>query len=151
MKNIALLFLVVTLLASCTATKTQVKEEVPITEVTFIKSGTFEQVLEKAKAANKLVFIDFYIDACPPCRVMDETAFTDESVFEYYNENFINFKVDAIDFDYIPLAQQFEVREYPTLVYVDGDGKMLVRHYGGASATNLLDLAKNAVSQKPVM
>jgi len=151
MKNLALfIFGVAILFTSCTATKKQSKES-PVKTVSFIKGQTIEQVLAKAKAENKLVFVDFYIDACAPCKVMDETAFTQRNVFNFYNRNFINFKVDAIDFDYVTLAQQYKVREYPTLVYLDGDGKILMTHYGGASATDLLELAKTVKSKAPVL
>ncbi len=138
-------------LASCTATQTQ-SSGGQKKSVSFIKGKkTLDDVLAKATAENKIVFIDFYIDNCAPCKVMDDMAFTDKSVYQFYNKNFINFKVDAIDFDYVELAKQYNVREYPTLVYIDNTGKVLLTHYGGASAIDLLDFGRSAINKKPVM
>ena len=148
--NIILFAVLITSVGCRTQKAVQVAEADKPSKVEFIKGETFEQVLEKSKKDKKLVFVDFYIDECAPCRVMDETAFTQEPVFEFYNKNFINFKVDAIDFDYVELAMKYQVQEYPTLIFLDENGEIVYRHYGAATASKLLELGKE-VLEKPTI
>ena len=143
MKNVGifLIALIGMTLFSCTPQKTNNKTASKKT-VKFITGKTIENVLDLSSKKKKIVFIDFYIDACAPCRLMDQEVFTNESVHRFYNKNFVNFKVDAIDFDYVNLALKYKVQEYPTLVFLDDKGNVLHRHYGAASAVKLLELGK---------
>lgn len=143
--TLALLVLVFLVAMSCTPTKTvtvTTKEEAKPGSVEFVQGKKMDDVLAAAAKDNKMVFIDFYIDRCAPCKLMDETAFTDVDVLTFYNKHFVNFKVDAIAFDYIELAMQYDVQEYPTLVYLNENGEILYKHYGGATAVELLNIGK---------
>jgi len=40
--------------------------------IQFIKSSSWEQVLQKAKAENKIIFIDCYTTWCAPCKAMEK-------------------------------------------------------------------------------
>jgi thiol:disulfide interchange protein len=148
MKNLGI-FLVALIgmtLFSCTPQKAVTsKTSSKVKTVKFITGETIESVLDISSKKKKIVFIDFYIDACAPCRLMDQEAFTDRSVYQFYNKNFVNFKVDAIDFDYVNLAMKYKVQEYPTLVFLDDEGNVLYTHYGAASAVKLLELGKTVM------
>ena len=52
-------------------------------------------VLSKAKAENKLVFIDVYTSWCGPCKIMVRDIFPQKEVGNKFNASFINFKIDA--------------------------------------------------------
>ena len=56
--------------------------------------GTWKEALEKAKKEDKLVFVDSYTTWCGPCIKMAKNVFTQESVGSFYNQNFINIKLD---------------------------------------------------------
>ncbi|MGB0862167.1 MAG: thioredoxin family protein [Saprospiraceae bacterium] len=149
MKNLGI-FLVAVIgmsLFSCTPQKVTTSRKTTSKQKTvkFITGKTIDHVLDLSKRKKKIVFIDFYIDACAPCLLMDQEAFTDRSVYQFYNKNFVNFKVDAIDFDYVNLAMKYNVQEYPTLIFLDEKGNVLHKHYGAASAVKLLELGKMAM------
>ena len=55
---------------------------------------TLEQAAAKAKAENKLVFMDCYTQWCGPCKKMAKDVFTQEMVGAYMNPKFVNIKVD---------------------------------------------------------
>ena len=59
------------------------------------ETGAWSEMLAKAKAENKLVFVDVYTKWCGPCKHVSETVFPQEKLGEYYNAHFINFKIDA--------------------------------------------------------
>jgi uncharacterized protein YyaL (SSP411 family) len=42
----------------------------------------------------KPIFVDCYTSWCAPCKKMEQTVFVNDTVYKFYNEHFINFKVD---------------------------------------------------------
>ena len=82
---------------------------------------TLEQAAAKAKAENKLVFMDCYTQWCGPCKKMAKDVFTQEMVGAYMNPKFVNIKVD-MESDYgTPLAKKLQITAYPTFVIFNGD------------------------------
>lgn len=81
--------------------------------------GTWDEVTKKAKDENKLVFIDFYTKWCGPCKMMAEEVFVTKAIGDFYNGNFINYKVDAETPEGSVLARKYKVSLYPTFVFVD--------------------------------
>ena len=53
-----------------------------------------EAALEKAKAENKPIFLSIGYSSCHWCTVMEGEAFSDATVAEYMNANFLPIKVD---------------------------------------------------------
>ncbi|MFN4256425.1 MAG: thioredoxin family protein, partial [Saprospiraceae bacterium] len=56
--------------------------------------GTWAEVLAKAKAENKPIFMDAYTVWCGPCKMMSNQTFPDAKVAELFNARFVNVKVD---------------------------------------------------------
>lgn len=94
------------------------------TAVTFHKIS-FEEAQAKAKAENKVIFIDFYTAWCVPCLEFTQNVLTDKEVGEAMNKSFISLKYDAEKGDGIALAERYKVRGYPTLLVIDTDGNVL--------------------------
>lgn len=109
--------------------------------ITFF-SGSYAEALVKAKAEGKLVFVDIYASWCGPCKRLKATTFKDPAVGDFFNKNFINLAIDGEKGEGPVLAQQFGVRAYPTLVFVNADGKVVQKTVGFESAPNLLRIAK---------
>lgn len=55
----------------------------------------YEEALEKAKNAPRLIFVDMYADWCVPCRVMDKNVYSDPTVVSLLNTRFYPVKLDA--------------------------------------------------------
>jgi thioredoxin 1 len=104
--------------------------------------------LEKAKSLAKendqLIFIDAYTSWCGPCKKMAATSFKDAKVGELFNNQFINLKIDCEkDADGPELARMYKVRAYPTLLVIDGNGKLVKQVVGFQPADRLVSLAKS--------
>lgn len=112
---------------------------------------TYEQVKALAKKENKKIFLDFYTKWCGPCRSMDQEVFSQKAIGDFYNDKFINFKIDAEVGEGIELAKQYEVTGYPTYVYVDVTGKPLIEagsHIGRGDVEGMIEFAKEALGGK---
>ena len=92
--------------------------------------GTFKDALALAKSQDKLLFMDAYTTWCGPCRRMSSNTFPDPAVGAYYNANFVCIKVDMEKEEGPGLAQTYGVGSYPTLLYLDGDGKVAYKTAG---------------------
>lgn len=107
--------------------------------------GTWKEALEKAKAEDKLVFVDSYTTWCGPCIKMAKNVFTQESVGNFFNENFINLKLDMEKEDGISFGHKYPVKAYPTLQFIDGEGKVVKKIQGGQQAEGLISLGEAAL------
>jgi thiol-disulfide isomerase/thioredoxin len=108
------------------------------------ETSDFQTVLDKAKAENKLIFMDAYTTWCGPCKWMSKNVFTDENVGTYFNERFINAKIDMEKGEGIDLAKKYEVSAYPTLLFIDGSGELVHMSIGSRPADDFLDLGHAA-------
>ncbi len=134
---------------ACNSTKGGIVEPTPEPEPTgvqFTDHDKLMDVLEVAKTSNKLVFVDFYTTWCLPCKLMDEDVFTDEEFATYMNDNFINFKVNAEKGNGANLALLYQVAAYPTLLFLDEEGNVLVQKVGAAYQTELRQMGDEAKS-----
>jgi len=104
----------------------------------------WETILAKAKAENKIVFVDAYAVWCGPCKWMDANVFSDTKVGEFYNETFINAKIDMEKGEGRDIAKQYKVRAYPTFLFINGDGELVHRGVGGRPVDKFIALGEAA-------
>lgn len=92
--------------------------------------GSWAEAVAKAKSENKLIFVDFFTDWCGPCYNMAHTVFTLPEVGHYYNNTFINMKIDAEKGEGAELAKKYGVRSYPTYAFIDPATEKMVHRSG---------------------
>lgn len=112
--------------------------------VKFIKDK-WSNVLAKANKERKLIFVDAYTTWCGPCKMMDRNVFTTRKVGDFFNENFINVKIDMEAGEGPALASQFNVRAYPTFLFVNPTGEVVHRGLGYHEPDEFLALGKEAL------
>jgi thiol:disulfide interchange protein len=146
MKQLSFIFAITILLFAigCTPGGKTGKTEESI-GIQFVEGETYETILQKAQIEGKPIVIDFYTTWCAPCKWLEKDVFQLENVADYYNTNFISYKVNAEDFDGVALAQLYEVGAYPTLIFLKQDGTFLRKHEGTTSASNFMSWGKSAV------
>jgi len=105
---------------------------------------SFASVCARAKAENKLVFIDFYTSWCGPCKHMAETVFKQDNVGQYFNSHFISCKVDAEKGEGKTLAAKYHVQIYPTYLFLDDKGSVFNKAIGSCSDSVFLGIAAKA-------
>ena len=105
--------------------------------------GTWEEALQKAKAEKKLIFLDAYASWCGPCKMMKRRTFSDPKVGEQFNKYFISVAIDMEQGEGPELARKFQVDSYPTLIFLQPDGKLITKAIGYHSPEELLNIIKN--------
>ena len=109
--------------------------------------GTFNEVLQQAKKENKLVFIDIYATWCGPCKRLKASTFSDAEVGKLYNQKFVNVAFDGEKGEGLMLAQKYKVTGYPTLLFVDGNGNIVVRTGGYHNVDEFIELGKTVAKK----
>lgn len=87
--------------------------------ISFEHGKSWSELRDKARAARKPIFCDFYTEWCGPCYNMAKTVFSLYEVGEFYNANFICAKIDAEKGEGAELAKKYGVRSYPTYLFID--------------------------------
>ena len=97
---------------------------------------TWMQALAKARKEKKMIFIDVYTTWCTYCRQMDQQIFPLAEVGSFYNEHFINLKIDALKSDGVAIRKNYRLLGFPTFLYLDTDG-MLIKRTAGYQDKNI--------------
>ncbi len=110
--------------------------------------STWSEALKKAKTENKLIFVDVYTSWCGPCKKMVAEVFPQKQVGDLFNASFVNCKIDAEKGEGVQVAKTYEVRSYPTYLFVNGNGDLVYRTLGYMEAAKFLQEASFALQQK---
>lgn len=107
--------------------------------------GDLTEELEIARDEGKQgIFVFFEMDECPFCHRMKQTVLNQPEVQEYFGERFhclaidIEGDIEIVDFDGKDMTQkefasQYRVRATPLLMFVDLEGKPLLKYVGAPS------------------
>lgn len=109
--------------------------------------GSWEEALELSKKESKLIFVDAYAKWCGPCKRMAATTFKDKTVGEFFNQNFINVKLDCEEPEGIAFRKKYPVSAYPTLYFIDEKGEVIHSSVGGKDVKEIIQLAEFALSK----
>ena len=133
------------------------------TEGIKFESGlSWNQVKEKAKREDKMIFMDCFATWCAPCKVMDKNIFPNERVGSFFNKHFICVKTqmdqtssDVSNIkewyeDALTMKAKYSIDSYPTYLFFSPEGFLVHREVGSVEnadhfigyATNALDPAK---------
>jgi len=152
--NISLITLLLTviLLSGCSSSKEPVrqKEDDDRLAVSFIKNSTLTDVTERAEREGKLIFLDVYTDWCLPCKMMKEDVYTDSSIGDFMNDNFINYKVNAEKGNGPNMTVLYNIESFPGLLFLDSNGRVLEEKRGAAYHTELKEMANRALAKRNI-
>jgi len=107
----------------------------------------WSKVLKKAKKSNKLIFVDCYTSWCGPCKMMAKDVFTQDHVADYFNTNFVNYKVDMEKGEGPALKPGWKINAYPTFLVINAEGEVVHRVVGAYGADEFISYIKDAQTE----
>lgn len=123
----------------------------------FEHNTTWQNILAKAKAENKYVFLDCYTTWCGPCKWMSDSIFIKKEVGDFYNANFINAKAqmdtsskddEEVKSGYAnnhAITVSYGMFAYPTYLIFNPNGEIVQRFIGSMYADKFIDKGKDAL------
>lgn len=128
--------------------------------VNFTTVKSLNEAREIARRESKIIFIDCFATWCQPCKRMDKEVFLKPNIADFLNSKFVNIKVncDLRTIDSLRDPQVFELAKlvtssygisgYPTLLFINEDGKLKNRINGYAGEERLLKESRKAIDPK---
>lgn len=109
--------------------------------------GNWDEAIAKAKAEDKIIFVDAFTTWCGPCKSMSANVFPNMQVGEFFNQHFINLKIDMEKEMGIKFKSTFPVTAYPTLFFIDADNKVVQKAVGGKTVADFIKLGESVVAK----
>jgi thiol-disulfide isomerase/thioredoxin len=109
--------------------------------------GPWAEALEKAKTEDKIIFVDAYASWCGPCKRMSSQVFPDPKSGEFYNANFVCLKIDMEKPENAEFAGKYPVGSYPTLMFIDAEGKIVLKDVGFREVDPFIEIGKKALGK----
>jgi thiol:disulfide interchange protein len=128
-----------------TKTEKEVIAEIPDEQGIPFFAGTLQAGLEKAKAENKLIFVDCYTTWCGPCKMLKQYTFKDANLGDFMKQNYICLAIDMEKPEGMTIAKKYGIEAYPTLLFLDKYGRVVNHQVGGIGAEALLAKAEQTV------
>lgn len=108
-------------------------------------TGNWAEVKALAAKQKKNIFVDAYTSWCAPCKWMANTIFTQKEVGKFYNQHFINYKIDVEKGEGPTFAKENGVQAYPTFLYFDAQGNLLHKATGSKPAEKFIKDGEQAL------
>ena len=125
----------------------KILSQTPKQEILFT-NGKWKDVAAIAKKNGKYIFVDAYTSWCAPCRQLKNVTFKNKNAAAYFNRNFINYTIDMEKGEGVDLSEKWNVFAYPTLLFFNSEGKMVMKQTGYVEEKKLISLGKEAIIRK---
>lgn len=108
----------------------------------FQQNLNWQEVLNKARQENKLIFVDAYTTWCAPCKQMDKDVYTTSEAGNLMNDRFISIKLQmdktGSDSPFVQkwhkdaelINQQYKIEIYPSYLFFSSTGQLIYRDAG---------------------
>lgn len=106
---------------------------------------SWEEALQNAEKNGKQVFLYVRATSCRYCRQMEKEVLVNPDVIDYYNRNFMSYKIDVEDGG--PgeaLAKRYGIVAYPTYLFLSKSGQKLHQSSGTKPAADFIRDGRNA-------
>jgi|YNPMSStandDraft_1061717.scaffolds.fasta_scaffold00255_17 thiol-disulfide isomerase/thioredoxin len=107
--------------------------------------GNLNELKAEAHKQNKFIFIDCYTTWCGPCKWLAKNVFTNNNVGNFYNNNFINYKLDMEKGEGKEFAKKYNISAFPTLLFLDAKGNIQHRYVGSCDTVTFIAIGKQAL------
>lgn len=103
-----------------------------------------EDLLSEAESSGKLVFVMGIREKCQACLLMQKNVLNLDRVADFYNRHFICTQADV---SAQAVAQLSSAEQYPFWLFLNGEGKVVLRAEGQMDEEHLLALGQKALKK----
>ena len=107
---------------------------------------SYEDGMVAAGSLNRPAILDFYADWCSPCIAMEEGTYPDPRVISELAD-FVAIKVDTQK--RIDIETKYGIAYYPTVIFLDAQGRELSRHIGYLGPEDMVEEIKKSRGMLP--
>lgn len=107
----------------------------------------WKEVLAKAKAEHKYIFIDCYTDWCSWCKVMDKETMTNTEVIKLLGDNFIAVKMEMEHGEGIAMSMKYHITGFPSFLFFNSDGEYVYHTSGYQKSPDFLGELKGVLDK----
>lgn len=120
----------------------QYKDSISGSTLAFINDD-LRTALNMSAKEDKKTLLYFWATYATPTKVMDEYTFTNPSVIDFLNENFICVRINIQSFDGFDFRNQYRVTVLPTIILLDSKGRAISRIEETMNPSKFLGYLKN--------
>lgn len=115
-------------------------------------SSSWNEVVKTAKEKKTAIFLFAATPSCRYCRQMEIEIFTKKEVADFYNSNFISYKINIDDgAEGELLAKRYGIVGFPTYMYFDKNGELLHQSGSAKPASEFILDGKNAFNPQKAL
>lgn len=101
---------------------------------------SYENAFQIAKEEQKAIYVDVYAEWCGPCKLMDKTTFTNDTVVNSLKNDLVATRVNIDDERTgAEVKKKFNIQAMPTSLLLTPDGQEIKRNVGYMNSTRLLE------------
>jgi thiol:disulfide interchange protein len=100
--------------------------------------GSFDEALARARSEKRLLLVDVYTDWCGWCKKLEREVFSDGRVAAAAKD-LVAVRVNA-EKGGEKVAERYDVQGYPTVLFVDGSGKVVKRVDGFVDVEEMVQI-----------
>ncbi|QSW89016.1 MULTISPECIES: thioredoxin fold domain-containing protein [Flavobacterium] len=108
----------------------------------------YKTALETAKTNGKPVFVMLFADWCPHCNLMKKEVFSDPSVMDFLNKNYVCIWKNIEKEEGTALKNKFKTRSLPAFLFLDSNETLLYALKGEMKKQDFLAEANYALNPK---
>ena len=113
--------------------------------VDFLQNN-LNRALKQAEKQDKLIFVDGYTSWCGPCKWMDANVFTDPQLAEFFNNSFVNLKVNLEEGNGVAFAEKYNPPAFPTFYFLNSTGEVQHMALGAFDVISLTQIGIDALN-----
>ncbi|MEZ4886888.1 MAG: thioredoxin family protein [Chitinophagales bacterium] len=107
--------------------------------------GSWDQACEMAEARQKPLFVYIYVSYERESNQMNDEVFVDEQVKNFYDANFVNYKISLHSQKGTYFRQKYQLRDYPALLYFDQKKNLITQDSGLKSINEFIRIGNYAI------
>lgn len=108
-------------------------------------NGNWEAAQQMAVKQQKPIFVEVYADWCKPCKEMEKNTFATDYVGNYYNDYFINIRLDVESFEGQQFKATYDIENIPDLLYFDAKGNLMHHVFGKKTTEQMIGIAEEVL------